>query len=141
MRHIKLYENFTRPIISYDFDGVLHRSVKGLHPIDFIHYESWEPFEEMFDKMKEDAKEHDIVVVTARTSVGPVRDAVNAYIKMYDLPVKEVFYTDNTPKVATLRMIGAIKHYDDNKNLKLELNKARIEFVLVDPIKRTMQLQ
>ena len=42
MKHIKIYENFGhRPVISYDFDGVLHKSVRGIPPNDFIDFESW----------------------------------------------------------------------------------------------------
>lgn len=133
MRHIKLFEKFSRPIISYDFDGVLHRSVSGIHPHDFLNWRTWEPFEQMFEQMKRDAIDHDIVVVTARSPIWEVQGAVNSYIAEHELPVTEVYYTDNMPKLPILKRIGAIKHYDDNQKMASELRGTGIEFQLVDP--------
>ena len=127
-----------KPVISYDFDGCLHKSVKGLDPHDYYDYDSWEPFTNMMDKMREDAKEHKIVVVTARDQ--DMVSAVWKFIKKYDLPVEEVYATDNTPKYDILIKLGAIKHYDDNIKMKGPLHDIGIEFEHVDPIKGTSQL-
>ena len=140
MRHIteyKLFEDF-KPVISYDFDGVLHVSVAGIHPLDFTSPELWEPFTEMMLQLKEDAKEHKIVVVTARPPSTDVY--VWEFIKNNNLPVEQIYATDDEPKTPVLIKIGAIKHYDDNKALAAPLKAAGIEFVLVDPVKRTQKL-
>lgn len=133
MKHLKLYETFARPVISYDFDGVLHRSVTGIHPHDFLNWRSWEHFDEMFEQMHKDAVDHDIVVVTARPDYGGVPQAVDAYIAANNLPVSHVYYTDDMPKLPILKRIGAIKHYDDNPRMERQLRGSGIEFQLVDP--------
>lgn len=120
-------------IISYDFDGVLHKSVSGIHPYDMLDYESWEPFYEMHNQMRKDSAEATIVVVTARTPLHLVKNAVNRFIEMYELPVSEVYYTDNMPKRQLLEDIGAVKHYDDNPRMAHEMSGSSCEFVLVAP--------
>ena len=57
-------------IISYDFDGTLHSSVHPgtIHPIQFDDHDEWIPNEDMFKRMREDAKIAKIVIVTARHS-------------------------------------------------------------------------
>jgi hypothetical protein len=120
-------------IISYDFDGVLHKSVSGVHPYDMLDYESWEPFYEMHDQLRRDSVGATIVVVTARTSLHLVKNAVNRFIEMYELPVSEVYYTDNKPKRHLLESIGAVKHYDDNPRMLQEMRGSSCEFVLVKP--------
>lgn len=131
MEHIKEYNSFVndkRPVISYDFDGVLHRSVVGIHPIGMYNYMDWVPFEEMHERMRDEAEDHRIVVVTARDE--HTSDAVDAFIKMYDLPVSRVYYTDDNPKYDILEEIGAIRHYDDN--LKMDAPDW-CELIHVDP--------
>jgi len=136
MKHIKqfkIFENDSRPVISYDFDGVLHKSVNGLDPIDFFDYESWVPFDKYHDKMREDAKTHRIVVVTARDN-GEMTDAAWDFVKLYDLPVDDVIGTDDEPKYDVLKNIGAVKHYDDNPKMGPELKRLGIEFEQTFPL-------
>jgi hypothetical protein len=133
----KLFEN-ERPIISYDFDGCLHTSVDGLDPHDFADWDSWIPFTEMHDQMREDAKTHKIVVTTARPP--ETNEYVQAFLEKFDLPVEEIHATNNWPKTPLLVDIGAVKHYDDNIKLTVPLREAGIEFVLVDPKARTQKL-
>lgn len=143
MNHIKQYRLFfenqdNRPIISYDFDGCLHTSVKGLDPHDFLDWESWIPFEPIHIKLKEDAKTHRIVVVTARPP--ETNDAIWNFIKEYDLPVEDVIATNNMPKYSVLKEMGAVRHYDDNGKMKDGLKALGIEFVQTDPINVTYHL-
>jgi hypothetical protein len=140
MRHITEYKLFEdeKSVISYDFDGVCHISVVGLHPTDFIDSDKWVPFTEMHEQMREDAKTHRIIVVTSRP---PATDEyVWEFIKKYDLPVEQVYATDNEPKTPLLKGLNVVKHYDDNIELREPLKQAGIEFVFVDPIKRTQKL-
>lgn len=133
----KLFEN-EKPIISYDFDGVCHTSVIGLDPINFVEPETWEPFLEMHEQLKIDAENHRIVIVTARPPVTNI--FIQEFVDKYKLPVEEIFATDNMPKTPLLKDLQVIKHYDDNSGLQIPLRNAGIEFVLVDPKKRTQQL-
>lgn len=140
MNHIKQYRLFfenedNRPVISYDFDGCLHTSVKGLDPIDFFDWESWVPFEEMHVKMKEDAKTHRIVIVTARPPIS--NEQIWKFVQEYDLPVEDVIATDNMPKYRVLKAMGAVRHYDDNGKMKDGLKQLGIEFVQTFPLERT----
>lgn len=137
MIHLKLFENF-KPIISYDFDGVLHVSVIGVHPIDFVHPDRWVPFTEMHEQLREDAKDHKIIVVTARPE--DTNEFLWEFIKMHDLPVEEIYAVNNGPKTPILISTGAIRHYDDNEGMRNALKPTGIEFVLVNPFKRTMEL-
>lgn len=103
-----------RPIISYDFDGVLHKSVLGIHPISFYDHTKWTPFLEMHDLLRQDAIHADIVVVTARPNDVVGNNAIMAFLKKYDLPVTKVYYTDNKSKREILEEIKAVCHYDDS---------------------------
>ena len=140
MKHITEYKLFkdVRPVVSYDFDGVLHVSVVGIHPLDFTEPNLWDPFTEMMAQLKEDAKTHTIVIVTARPSSTDIY--VWEFIKNNNLPVEQIYATDDGPKTPVLLKIGAVRHYDDNAALAAPLKAAGIEFVLVDPVKRTQRL-
>lgn len=133
----KLFEN-ERPIISYDFDGCLHTSVDGLDPYDFTNWQSWEPFTEVHDQLKEDAKTHKIVITTARPP--ETNEYIIEFLKYYNLPAEEIYATNNMPKTPVLVKIGAIKHYDDNIKLAAPLKEVGIEFVYTNPMARTQQL-
>lgn len=130
---LKLFED-EKPVISYDFDGTLHRSVIGLDPINFSNWESWEPYTEMIDQLREDAKDHRIFIVTARD--GHDLSPVVKFVEHHKLPVEEIIGTDNEPKYDTLEEIGAIKHYDDNAKMKDTLEEMGIEFVLTNPLNK-----
>lgn len=137
MKHIKLFED-ERPIISYDFDGCLHTSVIGYDPINFIEPETWEPFEAMHKSLREDAKTHKIVIVTARPEI--TNPYVWEFVKMHNLPVEEIYATDNMPKTPLLKKLGVIRHYDDHVGLIQPLKDAGIEFVLTNPKTKTSKL-
>lgn len=141
MKHIHKFEIFEsqRPVISYDFDGCLHRSVTGLDPHSFTDWKSWIPYEEMISQLREDAKTHRIVVVTARGKLD--LPGAEDFIKHYNLPVEEIIATNNRPKYADLQRIGAVKHYDDNAKMKDELERMGIEFVQAHPLARPVTEQ
>lgn len=128
-----------RQVISYDFDGCMHVSVVGHDPINFTDADSWEPFTEMHDQLREDAKNHKIIIVTARPPETNVY--VQEFLDKYKLPVEEIYATNNWPKTPLLLELGAIKHYDDNDALINPLKAAGIEFILVDPFKRTQVVE
>ena len=123
--------------ISYDFDGVLHVSVKGLDPIEFFDHNQWEPFTEMHDQLREDSKTHEIIVVTARHPM--TNDNVWDFIRKHDLPISKVYATNNMSKIPILKMVGAVRHYDDNRFIATALSDNAIEFIHVDPVMRIME--
>jgi hypothetical protein len=93
-------------------------------------FEEWEPFEEMHERMRREAADNRIVVVTARPDNVHVRHAVDSFIEMYDLPVSDVYYTDDGPKEYVLEYLGAVKHYDDRRGMRVPDG---CELVYVDP--------
>ena len=56
----------TRPVLSFDFDGVINCSVVDTEPTSFINPESWIPFSEMIEHIRVMSDTHRCVVVTAR---------------------------------------------------------------------------
>lgn len=119
-------------VISYDFDGCLHRTVDDFYnPLDFMDIDSWEPFEEIHRQLREDAREHHIIVVTARPSITD--SLIREFMERHRLPFLEIFATEGMPKAPILRRMGAVRHYDDNPKYRKELEEAGIELVLVDP--------
>lgn len=136
MRHLtRIFESEdNRPVVSYDFDGCLHRSVFRGHPVpDFNTWDKYTPFTEMHDQMREDAKENRIIVVTARPEHLFFKVPVERFIEKHDLPVDEVICTDNGSKREALEEAGAWRHYDDMPHVANELKDTDIECILVDP--------
>lgn len=119
-------------IISYDFDGVLHTSVVGIHPIDRLNHRSWEPDYEMFDKMFEDAEDHRIIVVTARMGSPLEKVSMMRFIGDHNLPVEDIIFTKGRPKRPFLEKLGVIRHYDDNKAMIKQMKGSDCAFVLVE---------
>jgi len=120
-------------VISYDFDGVLHTSVVPgtIHPISFDKWQSWKPNKTIFDQIRHEAKNHSIVVVSSRNAYHI--PAMKKYIEKYDLPIQEIFLSegDQVSKSYILKSLGAIKHYDDNPDIKKDVESVGTEFVLV----------
>lgn len=131
MRNLLAYNLFEneRPVVSFDFDGVLHKGVYPgtIHPILDPSY--WVPFVKMHEKLREEAKTAKIIVISARNDDQDIKD----YIKRYNLPVEQVIITNNMNKLPFLKRVNAIRHYDDNKQMVNQLHGSGIEFVLVDP--------
>lgn len=131
MRTWKQFLEDVRPIFSYDFDGVLHKSmVSGTpHPLEYWNWDEWEPREDMHNQLRNDAKEADIVVVSKRMKFH--QEVMWEFIKKYNLPVQRIFTTNDRPKRKILVEIHAIKHYDDDPKVGIELLGTNVEFVLV----------
>ena len=118
-------------VIGYDFDGVLHTSVYAgtIHPIEVYDYNKLEPNIAIFNNLKNESIKHDIVIVTAR-SVNNL-DIVFSFIKKWNLPVHDVFSSYFEPKSKILKYIKASEYYDDNVNIKNEVESEGIKFNLV----------
>ncbi|MCK9458592.1 MAG: NUDIX hydrolase [Proteobacteria bacterium] len=123
-----------QPVISYDFDGVLHTDVYPgtIHPVDFDTADLT-PNLPMHRQLRDDARKAKIIVVTARNQDGIMDDAARQFVRKHNLPVSAFFFTNGGQKVSILKQQHAIKHYDDDPRMRAQLMDTGIEFVLVRP--------
>ena len=121
----------TNKIVSFDFDGCLHRSVVHGHPIGRENYRKWIPFSEIIQKVYEELRHHEVVIVTARDSYEI--PYIQGFLKHHKIPITKIFCTDNEPKLETLKMLKVIRHYDDSLRVKKELEGSNIEFIQTYP--------
>jgi hypothetical protein len=124
MRHLN---NF-KEIISYDFDGTLHLTVDRFgNPLDFyMDVALLKPNMPMLDMLRKEAEDFKIVIVSAR-NIGD-EDYILKFVKLWKLPVSDVFCTHNQTKLPILQKLKAVKHYDDNPKVERDLLGSEIEF-------------
>jgi hypothetical protein len=89
------------------------------------------PFNEIIQKVYEELRNHEVVIVTARDSYEI--PYIQAFLKHHKIPIKKIFCTDNGPKLETLQMLKSIRHYDDSLRVKKELEGSGIEFIQTYP--------
>jgi hypothetical protein len=140
MKNLKTINEYhssdNRPIISFDFDGVLHKSViEGTtHPINFDQPTTWKPFEKMHNLLRYLSETHRIIVVTKRTEY--MRKDTQYYIDAFGLPVEELYCTGGRDKWDLLEGMGVIRHYDDDEYMIDEYegnpNESPVKLILVD---------
>jgi hypothetical protein len=124
------------PIISFDFDGVMHKSVIGdtTHPINFDQPNTWTPFEKMHTLLKELSKTNKIIVVTKRPEYW--RAYTQFYINKYELPVTDLYHTNGYDKWDLLEELNVIRHYDDDEYMIDEYEgdpkKSSVKLILVN---------
>ncbi len=118
-------------IVSFDFDGCLHRSVIHGHPIGRENYNKWIPFTEIIAKVFEELRHHEVVIVTARDTYET--PYIEKFLKHHKIPITKIFCTDNDGKLETLQRLKAIRHYDDSLRVKKELEGSGIEFIQTYP--------
>ena len=133
---MKTFEEFSnRKIISFDFDGVLHKSIiKGtFHPIDYWDFDNLIPNYTVIEKVFEEYhKGNKIIVVSSRCNFeNLIKTGISEFIKKYNLPIKDIYLTDDKPKIPLLENLGVSKHYDDNYMMINNFCGSNIEFVLV----------
>lgn len=117
-------------VVTFDFDGVLHTDVQGIHPTDWNSKGDQTPAERMIRLFKQEARDHDVVIVTARGQghVGMIRK----FAEMHGLNPVTIIATDDRPKMPVLRRLESIRHYDDNRQMIRDILPGdSIEFVLV----------
>ena len=118
--------HLTRPVLSFDFDGVINASVVDTEPISFTDPESWIPFTEMVEHIRMMSDTHRCVVVTARDTCN--RAELLRFIAIHDIPIDKVYCTNDGPKLPILQEIEAIAHYDDRLSVGKEIKGSGIEF-------------
>ncbi|MFZ9241181.1 MAG: HAD family hydrolase [Chitinophagaceae bacterium] len=113
MNSIHLYES-TVGRISFDFDDTLCMS-------------NGKPNMAMVEKLKMHHRNgHEVVIVTARNrdhesdswikENEPNRVKVMDFIKIHNLPVTSVYFTNHAPKGPILQQQNIFAHYDDDKD-------------------------
>jgi hypothetical protein len=129
MKYVKLYETWeqpTRPIVSFDFDGTLHDNPCP----DCMELGCLNQITVVLRKLMDEAMDNDIVIVTKNPEEN--KQYIIAFVEAYGLPVTEIYCTNRMSKKPTLLSIGAVRHYDD-RDMTDELADTGIEFVQVDP--------
>ncbi len=121
--------------VSFDFDGVLHKSmIPGtLEPLGYNQASDFEPNYKMHEKLREYAQSGLVYIVTKRDVLDS--PLLQEFVKLHHLPVRDIYFTNNKPKLPVLQQLNISKHYDDDKSMAGELRKAGIEFVYVNPFK------
>ncbi len=116
------------PVVTFDFDGVLQlRS-------PFVSLDAMEPRPDIHDAVRREAETNSIAIVTGRSdrSVADLR----RFVDLHNLPISDIVTTNGDSKVPALERLGAIRHYDDDKDVRDELADTSVEFVLVTPFAR-----
>ena len=118
-------------IVSFDFDGTLHRDRKPLWPAMGLlrwHHQS----------------HHRVMIVTTRTEAhehptwwrvhDPRRVVIADFLARYRLPVQSVIYTSHQAKAATLVRRGIELHYDDDPNEVAIAADTAVQVVLLNGV-------
>lgn len=133
------------PVVSYDFDGVLHLSIQPdidfhrslnratYHPInqDFSNSDLY-PFKEYIEQLKKDHRDgFQIIIVTARPESSDIH--VRKYLKNQGIEnlISNILYISD--KIPFLKGIKVIKHYDDSPKHIVPMRLEGINIVAVDP--------
>jgi len=120
--------------ITYDFDGVLHKSMKPVKqtgPNSYTKWDEWIPFKEMHQCLREDSKNNRIIIVTKRYQKHELH--IKKFISKFNLPVEKIICTNMKPKWPTLKKLNSKKHYDDSPSVEKELFNKPIVFIKIDP--------
>jgi hypothetical protein len=129
-----LYEPIFKKPISFDFDGVLHKSIiRGtIHPKNYNDYDNFEPNLEMINKINELSKNHSIVIITSRQNYEI--SSIWRFLHQNNVKIQEVFTTDGdrVKKSYILKTIKALQHYDDNIQIKNDVEQAGVVFQFVN---------
>lgn len=128
-----LYVPSFKNVISYDFDGVLHKSIipGTIHPKDYNDYDNFIPNFKIIEKLNKQSKNHDIIILTSRQNYE-IPDLWE-FVKKWDINITDIFTTgDRIKKSYVLKSLKAIKHYDDNIAIKNDVEKNGIKFVFIN---------
>jgi len=117
--------------VSFDFDNTLRMENGNDHKI-------------MINKLFEYHNSgYQCVIVTSRNPQHesedwiqknePERVSIQVFINKHNLPIKDCYYTNHQPKGPILKIIGAMRHYDDEVENLQSANKYGIEAIQVTP--------
>lgn len=131
---LDLYVPNFKNVISYDFDGVLHKSIipGTIHPANYYDYDNFIPNLEIIEKLNKQSKNHDIIILTSRQNYEIPN--LWKFVKKWDINITDIFTTDGDiiKKSYILKSLKAIKHYDDNIAIKNDIEKNGIKFGFIN---------
>jgi len=131
---IGLYVPKFKNVISYDFDGVLHKSIipGTIHPSNYQDYKNFIPNLEIIEELNKQSKNHDIIILTSRQKYEIPN--LWEFVRNWDINISDIFTTDGDTikKSYILKSLKAIKHYDDNIAIKNDVEKNGIKFVFIN---------
>jgi hypothetical protein len=130
----KWLENTDISVVSFDFDGVLHKDVdENGHIINF-YTSNLTPYLKMHEVLINEAKSNKVILVSARNKDGRMDKVAIDFCNRYSLPISEFFFTWSTKaKPGVLKEQKVVRHYDDSLILKGLLAGSEIEFIYVNP--------
>jgi len=109
-------------LISFDFDDTLM-----IHDVD---QDYSYPNMDMIKKLKEYVKNKDKVIIIS-TRLTEHKQDIDDFIKLYELPVNEVYCTEHNWKRNTLKKLGVDIHFDDNEDEIKRLKHTKVKGILV----------
>ena len=84
-----------------------------------------EPNKKTISALKKFAsKGYEVKIVTSRHGTGKHKKDVATFAKKYNLPIKDIIFTNGKDKVHTLLRIKSVLHYDDDPH-ELSLIKSK----------------
>lgn len=119
--------------VSFDFDGVLHKSVEegSINPIYWDEWDLMDPFIEIHNLIKQyDQQGHELLITTAR---GEMPHVVEKFCQHHELPFVDFHYTYGLPKRDLLELLKVDVHYDDNIRMLETMKGSTVRFHLVEP--------
>ena len=121
-------------LVTFDFDDTL--TMPRWDEDEELWMSGTEPNRKTISAMKKFAsKGYEVKIVTSRHGTGNHKKDVATFAKKYNLPVKDIIFTNGKDKVHTLLRIGSALHYDDDLHeLSLIKNKGIKTIHVVHPL-------
>ena len=100
-----------KPVVSFDFDGTLHASVKtdrngDIHPFPFFGpAERYQPLTNMINLLRKEAETNTVIIITKRGEESV--ELVKKFVEMHNLPVSNFYFTDENSKLPYLKKNGS----------------------------------
>jgi FMN phosphatase YigB (HAD superfamily) len=109
--------NYYKKRISFDFDNTLYDT--------FIAF----PRLEIFEYLNNLAHNYKIIIVTARNSCE--KYVVEDFVKKYNLPISEIYFTNQQLKGPILKQLNVIQHIDDCQHQLESAKECGIEAISI----------
>jgi hypothetical protein len=135
-----------KTIVSFDFDGVLHQTVKIDQTTDDGTILSYTPINGniyntnplIINKIYEEASKHELVIITARSPKHG--KTILQYIRKLGLAkiFKGIYFCpfeSNCNKIQRIQSLGVIRHYEDSPKYFDAINKlGNVELIKIYPL-------
>lgn len=135
MKHLKRFNE--KGVISFDFDGTLHKSMISDtgYPINHDLPNTWSQTKTPTELVRKLSKNYKIIIVTHRHE--DQKEFIEEYIKLHKLPITEIFCCQlkdglTITKASILKKEHVIVHFDDTKNYRKDIENSGVYFILYD---------